>query len=153
MFAEADAKAHKVPGQEATRWEFNVVDHLEGFEAPLVGIIQNRFKAGKDIDQYDTRTDDDVLLEPIIDDVLGERSREGLSNVRVVELKEKIAAAKSDNADARTRLLEEREREMRKDEEMMRRKAEKFTAALKKLEDEGQSSVGALEDDLRRLQG
>lgn len=80
MFAEADAKAHKVPGQEATRWEFNVVDHFEGFEAPLVGIMQNRFKAGKDIDQYETRIDDDVLLEPIIDDVLGERSREGPSN-------------------------------------------------------------------------
>ena len=80
MFAEADAKAHKVPGQEATRWEFNVVDHLEGFEAPIVGIMQNRFKAGTDIDQYLDRTEDNVLLEPIIDDILGERSREGLNN-------------------------------------------------------------------------
>ncbi|CAF9937889.1 MAG: hypothetical protein ALECFALPRED_007445 [Alectoria fallacina] len=85
-------------------------------------------------------------------------------DVRVVELKEKIAVAKSDNADARTTLLEERERKMREHEEvmrrmmreheeMMRRKAEEFTAAMKKLKDEGRSSDGALEDDLRRLQG
>ena len=32
------------------------------------------------VDQYLDRTEDNVLLEPIIDDILGERSREGLSN-------------------------------------------------------------------------
>lgn len=74
-------------------------------------------------------------------------------DVQVTELEEKIAAVKSENADAMVRRVEEREREMREDEEMIRRKAEKFAADMKKLRAEGESSVGALEEERRRLQG
>ena len=55
------------------------MNHLAGLEAPLVGFIQNRFKKGADIECFDGATDGNVVLEPIFDDVLGERSREGLS--------------------------------------------------------------------------
>ena len=55
------------------------MNHLAGFEAPLVGLMPNRFQKGADIDNLDGQTEENVVLEPIIDDVLGERSREGLS--------------------------------------------------------------------------
>lgn len=77
-FAEGSAGEHKYPGQEFSRWEFTVVNHLPGFEAPIVGIMQNRFK--KDLDAYAGKTDRGVTIEPIFDDVLGDRSREGLSD-------------------------------------------------------------------------
>ncbi len=41
--------------------------------------MQNRFKPGDDIDGFHGQSEDEVVLEPIFDDVLGERSREGLS--------------------------------------------------------------------------
>lgn len=72
---------HTYPGQEAKRWEFNVVDRLEDFDAPIVGIMQNRFRPGDDIARFAGRIETKgVEMEPIFDDVLGERSREGLSD-------------------------------------------------------------------------
>ena len=77
-FPEKDAANHKYPGQEFKRWEFTVVDHLPGFEAPIVGILQNRFKG--DIAAFSGKREGGVTIEPIFDDILGERSREGLSD-------------------------------------------------------------------------
>ena len=61
--------------------DFNVVDRLEDFDAPIVGIMQNRFRPGDDIARFAGRIETKgVEMEPIFDDVLGERSREGLSD-------------------------------------------------------------------------
>lgn len=79
-FPEKAAGDHKYPGQEFKRWEFCVVDRLPGFEAPIVGIMQNRFKQGEDIAAYSGKTDKGVTIEPIFDDILGDRSREALSD-------------------------------------------------------------------------
>ena len=58
----------------------NVANHLPGFEAPIVGLIQNTFKKGKGkgIGSYADKIDNGVKLEPIFDDILGEHSREAL---------------------------------------------------------------------------
>ena len=47
-------------------------------DAPIVGIMQNRFGMSADIDHDSDRAENNVLFEPIIDDVLGERFREDL---------------------------------------------------------------------------
>ncbi len=81
------------------------------------------------------------------------KSRKQSVDVQVTELEKKIAAVKGENADAMARRVEEREREMREDEEhfreIMRRKAEKFTVDMDKLRAEGQRSVVALEEEKR----
>ena len=58
----------------------NVVNHLPGFEAPIVGLIQDTFEKGKGkgIGSYADKIDNGVKLEPIFDDILGEHSREAL---------------------------------------------------------------------------
>ena len=43
-FTNEEAKGHKYPGQEGARWELNVVDNHPDSEAPLVGVLQNRFQ-------------------------------------------------------------------------------------------------------------
>jgi len=54
-----------------------VADYIpETQHAPLVGIVRNSFKG--DLDDYVGRIEDDVKLEPIYDDVLGDSSRKAL---------------------------------------------------------------------------
>ncbi len=80
VFSEGNAKAHKYPGQEGARWELNVVNHLPGFEAPIVGLIANRFKKGGDIESFLGKQEEAVKLEPIFEDLLGMASRSALKD-------------------------------------------------------------------------
>ena len=93
LFSDAEAKNHKYPGQEGARSEIEIVHHLEGFEAPLVGIIQNRFHKAKDINAFLGKEEKGVKLEPIVGDILGEVFRASFKEI-TTQLDEFNAAVK-----------------------------------------------------------
>ncbi|KAL8838750.1 MAG: hypothetical protein Q9170_001999 [Blastenia crenularia] len=76
IFPKSEARAHKYPNQEGDAWELTIINGLDNFEAPLVGLMQNRFP--NDLERFVGRTEDHVVLQPIIDDLLGTVTRKGL---------------------------------------------------------------------------
>lgn len=72
--------AHKIFGAgKTTGWVMAVVKNKMGYEAPIVGMILNSFD---DITSFVDLEEDNVTLVPIFNDVLGERARSNLSNVK-----------------------------------------------------------------------
>lgn len=64
---------HKIfGGGKTTGWVVNVVKNKMGYEAPIIGVIANSFD---DISSFVGLEEDNVALEPIFNDVLGERAR------------------------------------------------------------------------------
>lgn len=57
----------------------SIVKNKMGYEAPIVGVISNSFD---DMSSYVGLEEDNVALEPIFNDVLGDRARSTLANVK-----------------------------------------------------------------------
>ena len=76
---EETMKKHKIFGKAITSdWEISIIKNVEGYEAPLVGIIRNSFD---DISLF-LGVEENVSLEPIFIDVQGERSRSTVRRFR-----------------------------------------------------------------------
>lgn len=70
---EETMKAHPIMGQPAAlSWEIDIVKDTQGYDAPVVGIIRNTF-ADTELDSF-IGEENDVSLQPVFNDILGERS-------------------------------------------------------------------------------
>ena len=68
---------HKIfGGCKTTAWVLNVVKNKMGYEAPIVGVISNSFD---DISSFVGLEEGNVALEPIFDDILGDRPNQFFS--------------------------------------------------------------------------
>lgn len=71
---------YKIMGSLVTAgWELVIVKDAEVTDAAMVGTIRNSL--GHDVDRF-IGEDTNVILEPIFNDVLGDRSRRAVRNVR-----------------------------------------------------------------------
>ena len=77
---EVTMRAHKKFGEPVTfEWSMAIVKNKMGYEAPIVGIIENSFD---DITSFVGVEEDNVALEPIFNNVLGERAQDAVGSVK-----------------------------------------------------------------------
>lgn len=98
LFSKSTSPFHPIFGSASEDWEINVVpkDLVANSDASIIGIIQNSFASAADyIFQLASDTEEDVILEPIFEDTLGERARASVKELRedfVTQQDETIAA-------------------------------------------------------------
>ena len=77
---DATMGKHRVFGKaKTTGWSITIVKNMAGFEAPLVGAIENSFD---DISSFVGLAEENVTLEPVFNDVLGDCARSTIHTVK-----------------------------------------------------------------------
>lgn len=79
LLTRDELPAHPIIGQETDDWEINVI---KSSAAPVVGIIANSFLKLGDMDNFIGEASG-ITLVPIIDDILGTRSRKAMRELEM----------------------------------------------------------------------
>lgn len=82
IFPDKESYENRVPGSEEEGWQITIVNSLPHFstEAPMIGILLNRFRTPSESRTKVGREETGLDLHPIIEDILGERSRDALQD-------------------------------------------------------------------------
>ena len=80
VFPKAQLDKFKVPDSDEGGWQLSIVKKLPGFDtaAPLVGLILNRITDRQAFSSKIGKEETGLDMEPLIADILGERSRQAL---------------------------------------------------------------------------